>query len=91
MGKQVKKKASDDNVFVMKGCHKSHYQVTVTVLFDYLPSGHGFVPASMRHLHKKKVNLPTFNADRTAYTPAFRLPSDELDLEHYLQKHAAKK
>ena len=91
MGKQVRKKTAEDNLLVMKGCHKAHYPVPVTVPFELLPSSRGFVPASMRTLHPPRLNLPTFNSDGSSFTPAFHLPSDAIDREHYFQKHSLKK
>lgn len=90
MGKQLKRKGTEDQALVMRGSSKTYYSQTVSVPFESLKNP-GFLPPALRTLAQPRANLPTFNTDRVAFTPAFKLPSDELDLEHYLQKHLAKK
>jgi len=89
MGKGIKKREHDKNSLMVRGNSRSYYPFAVVVPFEPLPQ-RGFVHPSMQRLAIAKLNVPTFNSDGLFFTPTFRLPSDELDHEHYREKHRTK-
>jgi hypothetical protein len=86
----IKKKVKEENSLVMKGSSGTYYPLKVVVEFEREKSEGRYVHPSMRDLHKPKLIAPTFNSDRTHFTPTFSLQGDPLDRDYYHDKHQSK-